>query len=125
MAVYNPHLHDVEHGVKRHNKRLGNTFDQIVQKIEGGVKNPITEYASPPKEFYGRLKTRMVLTWQLHQRTDYAFRPTVYLVFNLRRGGSDYTYKIQKTLSDTAGSLEKFRKELPKLFWKHYAGKLS
>ncbi len=124
-TIHNPFLHAVEHGVERHNRRLGNTFDQIVLKIERGVANQITEYTSPSKAFYGQTKTRMVLTWHLHQRTDYAFRPTVYLAFNLRRGGTDDIHRIRRVLPDTGDSLKKFRKELPKLFWKHYAGILQ
>lgn len=123
--AHNPYLHMVEHGVKRHNKRLGNTFDQIIQKIKRGAGKPVMEYASPPKIFYDKSRRRGVLTWTIRQRTDYAFRPEVYLTFNLRLSGTDHTHKIVRTFSDTSISLVKFRKELPKLFWKYYAGRLQ
>ena len=121
MGAKNPYVH----GVKRHNKRLGNSFDQIVRAIESGAGKPVAYHTSAPKEFYTRNRLRMVLTWNLSVETDYAFRPAVHLTFNLRRGGKDYTHTIHRTLPDTSISLKKFRKELPKLFWKYYAGKLS
>jgi len=112
----------VEHGVARHNKRLGNTFDQIVRAIDRGAGKPSVHQWSAPKVFYSLYHTRMVLTWELHQDTDYAFRPDVRLTFNLRKNRVDYRHTIHRTLPDTGNSLKKFRKDLPKLFWKYYLG---